>query len=89
MAEHGDEKNIRPPELYQRSTIWWMKYYVNGHAVRESTRADKLSKAKRMLDERKGRTAVGLPIPRKLDRIRYDEIAADLRRHYETTGSRD
>jgi integrase len=26
---------------------------------------------------------------RRADRVRYDEVAADLRRHYETTGERD
>jgi integrase len=31
-----------------------------------------------MLDERKGRAAIGLPIPRRVDRIRYEEIAVDL-----------
>ena len=67
----------------------WLKYYVNGRAIRESTRTDKLSEAKRMLDERKGRAAIGLPIPRRLDRIRYEDIAADLRTHYETTGERE
>jgi integrase len=37
-----------------------------------------------MLDER-----IGAPIPRRVDRIRYEEVADDLRRHYETTGDRN
>ena len=85
-----DEKKLKhPPGLYRRGTTWWMKFYVNGRPVRESTGTAKLSDAKRMLDERKGRVAVGAPIPRRVDRIRYDEIAEDLRRHYETTGTRN
>lgn len=66
-----------------------MKYYVNGHPRRESTGTDRLTDAKRMLDERKGRAAVGLAMPRRVDRIRYEDIAADPRTHYETTGDRD
>jgi hypothetical protein len=33
--------------------------------------------------------ATGQPILPRADRIRYDEVAADLRQHYEATGSRD
>jgi hypothetical protein len=34
MTAQPDEKKVRkPPGLYQRGTIWWMKYYVNGHPV--------------------------------------------------------
>ncbi len=75
--------------LYKRGTIWWVKYYINGRPVRESTRTEKDSEAKRFLREREGRVATGQPIIRRADRIRYEEIAADLRRHYETTGERD
>ncbi len=68
---------------------WWMKYYVNGKCLRESTKTTEVRKAERLLKEREGRAAVGLPILRHLDRIRYEELAADLRRHYQTTGERD
>jgi len=74
--------------LYKRGTIWWVKYYINGRPVRESTRTDKKSEAERLLKEREGRVATGQPIIRRADRIVYDEVAADLRRHYETTGER-
>jgi integrase len=36
-----------------------------------------------------GAIAEGKPIPRRMDQILYDELAADLRLHYSTTGSRD
>ena len=79
----------RVPGLYRRGQVWWLKYYVNGRPRRESSRTDRFSEAKRMLEERKGRAAAGLPVPRRMDRIGYDEVADDLRRHYETTGDRD
>jgi integrase len=42
-----------------------------------------------MLKERLARIALGdAPLPRA-DRVRYEEAAADLKKHYEATGSRD
>src|SRR2546425_905082 len=73
----------------RRSTIWWVKYYVNGRSVRESTGVEKETEARRFLREREGRVAIGQPSLPRADRIRYEEIAADLNRHYEATGTRD
>lgn len=74
--------------LYQRGSIWWIKYYVAGRPVRESTGYEREKDARRVLKEREGRVAMGQPILPRVDRIRYEEIAEDLRRHYETSGSR-
>lgn len=68
--------------------IWWLKYYANGRPVRESSRTDKETVARNLLKEREGRAVVGLPVLPRVDRIRYDEVADDLKRHYETTGCR-
>ncbi len=75
--------------LYKRGTIWWVKYYINGRPVRESTRTDKDSEAKRFLKEREGRAATGQPIVRRADRIRYEEIRENLCRYYKTSGKRN
>src|SRR2546427_963599 len=72
----------------QPGRIWWAKYYVNGRPVRESTGTRKETEARRFLKAREGRVAAGQPMLPRVDRIRYEEIAADLRRHYETTGER-
>jgi integrase len=74
--------------LYKRKNIWWVKYYVNGRPIRESTGMVKETEARRFLKAREGRVAAGQPMLPRVDRIRYEEIAADLRRHYETTGER-
>jgi integrase len=71
------------------SSVWWAKYYVNGKAVRESTRSEKETDAKRFLKEREGRAATGKPIIPRADRIRYDEVAKDLEDYYTATGKRD
>jgi integrase len=68
---------------------WWVKYYVNGKPVRESTETDSETKARRMLKEREGRVAGGQPLLPRVDRIRYEEAAADLRQHYRVTGERN
>ncbi len=69
--------------------IWWCKYYVNGRPVRESTGIDKELQAGRFLREREGRVASGQPVLPRIDRIRYDEVATDLRQHYEATRTRN
>src|SRR2546422_7775009 len=71
------------------STIWWVKYYVNGRRVGESRGVEREPAPRRFLREREGRVAIGQPILPRADRIRYEEIAADLKRHYEATGTRD
>jgi integrase len=75
--------------LYKRGTMWWVKYYANGQPMRESTGTAKRKEAERFLKEREGRSATGQPILKRADRIQYEEIAEDLRRHYWTTGSRN
>ncbi len=80
----------RDPETKQLKETgpWWIGYHVNGHPVRESTEGMTKTEAERLLKEREGRVVTGQPIIRHADRLRYDEIADDLRRHYETTGER-
>jgi hypothetical protein len=74
--------------LYRRGAIWWAKYYQNGRPIRESTGTGKETEAKRFLKEREGRVATGQPVLKRADRISYEEVAKDLREHYQTTASR-
>jgi integrase len=73
----------------ERSPIFWCKYYVNGRPVRESTGTDKEKEARDFLKRREGAAADGRPTPVRADRVRYDELAADLRAHYQATGQRN
>ena len=68
---------------------WWVKYYVNGCARRESTRCTKKGDAQRFLALRLGAKAAGDPLPQRLDRIRYQDLSQNLKTHYQVTGSRD
>ena len=75
--------------LYKRGKVFWIKYYSAGRPIRESTGTTKQKEAERFLKDREGRVAMGAPALPRIDRIRYDELAADLRRHYEVTNCRD
>jgi integrase len=75
--------------LYKRGNVWWAKYYVNGAPRRESTGTEKQEEARRFLRDKEGRVAAGQPMLPRVDRIRYEEAAADLRSHYRTTGDRN
>ena len=48
--------------------VWWVKYYVNGRPVRESTGTEKRTEAERFMKEREGRVAAGLPTLPRADR---------------------
>ena len=39
--------------LYRRGTVFWVKYYVNGRPVRESTDKEKRKDAEGFLKERR------------------------------------
>ncbi len=76
-----------------RAGVWWCKYYVNGRAVRESTgvSGDTDSAppaAKRFLKTREGAAAAGAPIAPRADRVRVEELLADLENDYRVNGRR-
>ena len=65
-----------------------MRYYANGRRIEESSGTAKEQEARRIFKRKEGRVAVGVPVEPRLDRITYDELVVDFRRHYETTGDR-
>ena len=67
---------------------WWSKIYIHGRPVRESTGTEDRTAAEGILRDRLTRADQGLPVVR-LHEVRFDELAADLTTHYETTGSRN
>jgi integrase len=75
--------------MLRESPTWWLQYYIDGRKVRESTHTEKKAEALRLLAIRTGAAAKGEAIAPKLDRVRYEEVRADLVAHYETTGCRD
>src|SRR5688572_1475043 len=73
---------------YQRGAVWWVKYYRNGRPMRESSHSSKESDAITLLKLREGDIAHGLPVNPKLNRIRFDETADDLKTEYAVNGRR-
>ena len=73
---------------YKRGTVWWVKYYRNGRPIRESSHSCKESEAINLLKLREGDIAHGLPVNPKLNRIRFDEAADDLKTEYAVNGRR-
>ena len=78
--------------IYQQtgSRFYFMDYRdAQGVRHRESTRSTDREAAGRVLKVREGKVADGQPILPRADQVKYDELAADLVTHYQTTGSRD
>lgn len=74
--------------LYQRGSVWWLKYRQNGRVMRESSGSEKKTVAQRMLDARQGDVVRGVPIAPKMGRITFDEAAEDVTNEYRTNGRR-
>jgi Phage integrase family len=102
-ASHGRTMNAsaprpRPPKprrtrgsVYRRGRRYWIQFYVPGEPKprREPARTESYKAAQDLLTLRLGALAKGEPIIPRVDRITYDELAADLRLHYQTTGCRN
>ena len=70
-------------------SVFWVKYYADGRPIRESTGTKDKKQAARFLKGREGRIVLGQPVMPRADRVRYEAIADDLKRYYETTGKRE
>ena len=68
--------------LQKGSSIWWVKYYRNGKAIRESTHTTKERKAEDFLRKRLGEIATGNFCGPRAERIRIEELAQDVLRDY-------
>jgi hypothetical protein len=77
--------------VYRRGRRYWIQFYVPGEPKprREPARTESYKAAEALLTLRLSALAKGEPILPRADRITYDELAADLRLHYETTGCRN
>ena len=67
---------------------WWIKYQVGGRPQCVTTGSDKKADAKRLLKLREGDVAKGVPITAHVNRVTFDEAAADLHHDYTTNKRR-
>ena len=61
----------------------WMKYYSDGRPILESTRTLDRVEAKRLLKEKEGEIATGLYRGPKIERIRFEDLAALVKQDYQ------
>lgn len=60
------------------SSKWWIKFYVNGKPIRENTKTDSETKAKKLLKLREGEAVRGVAIIPKVNRKTVGDILDDV-----------
>ncbi len=71
--------------IYKRGHVWWIKYYSNGRPIRESSESEKQAVAERLLKQKEGAVANGLPAIPRVDRVSFDEIVKDMLNDYKAS----
>lgn len=74
--------------IYKRGDIFWIKYYRNGRPLRESSGSEKETEAKTLLKMREGDVVRGVPVTPKIGRVKFSELAEDMKNDYSANGRR-
>lgn len=61
---------------------YWMKYYIEGRPIQSSTKTYDRNHAKTILKQREGEVAAGLYQGPKIDRIKFEDLAALVKQDY-------
>jgi integrase len=64
--------------LFQRGSIWYVAYFIDGRQVQKSSRSSKRQDAERLRAELLGRKVRGETIHRTVEKIRCDELLNDF-----------
>jgi integrase len=72
--------------VFQRGTVWWLKYSRCGRSYRESTHSSDKRKAEKMLKVRLAEITSGTFVGPQAERVRIQELAEDLLREYRING---
>jgi integrase len=72
--------------IYKRGNVFWVKYYRHGKPFYESSKSDRIGKAKSLLKRREGEIESGTFSGLRVKRILFDELAADLINDYKMNG---
>jgi integrase len=67
---------------YKRGDIFWIKYYRHGKPYRESSKSDKITKAKKLLKKREGEIAEGKLPGIYFDKVTFNQLAEDFLTDY-------
>ena len=68
---------------------FWMKYYIEGRPIQESTRTFDREQAKRVLKIKEGEVAAGLHRGPSIDRVRFEDLAALVKQDYQLNKRKD
>ena len=74
--------------IFQRGTIWWIAYYVNGKEHRESARSEREADAKRLLKGRIKQILGGRYLGPQEERVKFEDLVAGYLQDYEVRGLR-
>ena len=69
--------------IYKRGKTFWIKYYRGGRPFRESSGSRKRADAERLLKEREGSVAKGLPVVPNVEKTKFYDLLQDLIVFYE------
>ncbi len=68
------------------SPVYWVQYYRNGKKYRESSGSTKRADAERLLREREGSIAKGLPVIPNVEKTKFHDLLQDLIVYYQVHG---
>src|SRR4030042_5783651 len=74
--------------IYKRGNIFWVKYYRHGKPFYESSKSDKIGKAKGLLKLREGEIESGTFSGLRVEKILFDELAEGLINDYKLNGKK-
>jgi integrase len=72
--------------VYRRGGVWWVKFYIDGRPIRESSHSTKREAAETLLDTRRGQRARGETVSPKAARLKVSELLDNLARRYRIDG---
>jgi len=74
--------------VFQRGGVWWIKYYRNGKAFRESSGSEKESGARKLLKRRLGEIAVGRFIGPDAEKVTIRKLSDDYLNDYQVNSKK-
>ncbi len=75
-------RKSKNPFLRSNSSVWWIRYTINGKQERESTGTTVYADAVKFLDRRRGEIVAGTYRGRSIDQITIGELLKDLEADY-------
>lgn len=72
--------------IYKRGNVWWIRYRRNGKNLFESSKSQKKTVAKKLLERREGAIADGRDPGKIYERVTYEDLRRDIVNDYEVNG---